>query len=120
MFCYICRNSSGATRCFHSSPKFRQAAPTSSGQRLAKNTPDKTDPDSPDILPQESMDVTHVSVAAEVEPMATNDSCQTAKALSRVIYTRPDPKRTPCKHHADTPPMPATLNTAFKAHFTEI
>lgn len=78
----------------------------------AKEFPDCGDrPHSPSMLPAaDAMDVSHISVAATLEPVDTP---------TRVLYSgsallKQNTDLTPCKFHRGTPPLPATLNAELR------
>ena len=62
---------------------------------------------SPTMLPNDALEISHISVAATVEPM------NVGTPATRVLYSgsamqKQNANLTPCKFHRATPPMPAT------------
>ena len=62
---------------------------------------------SPTLLLNDTLEMSHISVAATVEPMNVDTPS------TRVLYSGSAPRKqnanlTPCKFHRATPPMPAS------------
>lgn len=62
---------------------------------------------SPTLLPHDAMEISHISVAASVEPM-NEDTPPTRVLYSGSSLLKQNTNLTPCKFHRGTPPMPAT------------
>ncbi|RMX44964.1 hypothetical protein pdam_00018182 [Pocillopora damicornis] len=98
------RHSSGATTCFSSSPRNRYQA--SSKNSVAKELAHgKHSLLSPTSLPTDGMDISHISVAATVEPVKENTP-KTRVLYSGTALLKENTNLTPCKFHRGTPPMP--------------
>ena len=59
------------------------------------------------VLPTDAMDISHISVAATVEPASVNTP-KTCVLYSGSALHKQNANLTPCKFHRGTPPMPAT------------
>lgn len=67
---------------------------------------------SPTLLPNDALEISHISVAATVEPMNV-DTPPTHVLYSGSALRKQNANLTPCKFHRGTPPMPAT-NTELR------
>lgn len=105
------RHSSGATTCFSSSPRNRYQA--SSKHSVEKELAQcKQSTHNPTLLPTDGMDVSHISVAATVEPAKENIP-KTCVHYSGAALLKENANLTPCKFHYGTPPMPVN-NTELR------
>lgn len=62
---------------------------------------------SPTLLPNDAMEISHISVAATVEPINV-DTPPARVQYSGSSLLKQSTNLTPCKFHRGTPPMPAT------------
>lgn len=101
------RHSSGATTCFSSSPRNRHQANSKNSVTRELEQGKIKQSHSPTPLLNDELELSHISVAATVEPM------NVSTPSTRVLYSgsalrKQNANLTPCKFHRATPPMPAS------------
>lgn len=101
------RHSSGATTCFSSSPRNKcQANSKNSVTRELEQGKTKQS-HSPTLLLNDALEMSHISVAATVEPIDVGTPSARVLYSGSALHKR-NANPTPCKFHRATPPMPAS------------